>query len=175
MGIVKRHRLDGERAFGRVHGIGSCKSAIRGLLLQSKLPSCCWPHCARQWEAQKQDAAIAILGAPRKRPLVPSGTKVVVKRREWTQKTPWTSKTAEGIAVAPSVRVPGATIVRIPAPSEDNPQAVTLYIAPVMCTEVKTAVQFEASPRPTSKKLFPCSRQGIGCEAKLRFWRAIAL
>ena len=153
---------------GRIESmVGSCKSAIRGLLLQSRLPSCCWPHCARQWEAQKQDAAIAVLGGPpRKRPLVPSGTKVVVKRREWTQKTPWTSKTVEGIAVAPSVRVPGATIVRIPAPTEDNPQAVTLYIAPVVYTEVKTAVQFEGVAQADLEEAVPMLAPGYRVRSK---------
>ena len=129
---------------GRVESIvGACKAGIRGLLYQSGLPKQCWPHCARQWEARKQDQAIRLLGgSPRKRPLVPSGTAVVVKKREWSMKTPWASKNLNGTAVAPSVRVPGATVVRI-VETEKDKENIKLYIAPVLYTQVKQAVQFE--------------------------------
>ena len=69
------------RSNGRVESVvGACKAGVRGLLNQSGLPRCCWPHCA----------------SPRKRPLVPSGTTVVVRKREWSMKNPWASKTLQG-------------------------------------------------------------------------------
>ena len=73
----------------------------------------------------------------RKRPLVPAGTLVTVKRREWSRKTPWSAKTIQGFAVAPSVRVPHATIVRV---SEGD--QIRLYVAPVVYSHVKEPVRF---------------------------------
>ena len=128
------------RSNGRVEGVvGRCKAGIRGLLIQSGLPHKCWPHLARQWGEQKLRWALQKLGAetPR-RPLVPAGTLVTVKKkREWNRKTPWSSKTVQGTAVAPSVRVPNATVIRI---QEDDD--VRLYVAPVVYTHVKEPVRF---------------------------------
>ena len=101
------------RSNGRVEGVvGRCKAGIRGLLVQSGLPHKCWPHLARQWGEQKLRWALGKLGAEApKRDLVPAGTLVTVKKREWSRKTPWSSKTVQGTAVAPSVRVPNATVI----------------------------------------------------------------
>ena len=127
------------RSNGRVEGmVGQCKAGIRGLLLQSGLSPRCWPHLARQWSEQKIRWALKLLGAETpKRPLVPAGTVVTVKKREWSRKTPWSSKAVQGVAVAPSVRVPDATVVRI-AEGDGH----RLYVAPVVYTDVKEPIRF---------------------------------
>ena len=127
------------RSNGRVEGIvGQCKAGIRGLMIQSGLPARCWPHLARQWGEQKLRMGLKKLGAETpKRALVPAGTVVTVKKREWSRKTPWTSKAVQGIAVAPSIRVPDATIVRIAEADSHR-----LYVAPVVYTDVKEPVRF---------------------------------
>ena len=124
---------------GRIESVvGRCKAGIRGLLLQSGLSQVCWPHVARQWGEQKLQSALDKLGAePRKLPIVPAGTIVTVKRRDWSRKDPWSTKAIQGVAVAPSIRVPNSTVVRI---TEGN--AVRLYVAPVVYTHVKEPVRF---------------------------------
>ena len=124
---------------GRVEGVvGRCKAGIRGLMIQSGFSADSWPHLARQWGEQKLRHGLAKLGAePPKRPLVPSGTVVTVKKREWSRKTPWSSKALQGVAVAPSVRVPNATVIRVQDQGESK-----LYVAPVVYTHVKEPVRF---------------------------------
>ena len=79
----------------------------------------------------------------------------------------WASKTLQGVAVAPSVRVPGATIVRILENGEHGHQTVTvkLYVPPVVYTKVPDAVQFqgEASMATTSLATADPSRQKQIC------------
>ena len=125
---------------GRIESVvGRCKAGIRGLLIQSGLPTMCWPHLARQWGEQCLQRGLDRLGAEaRKRPLVPAGTLVTVKKREWSRKTPWSSKAVQGFAVAPSVRVPNATVVRI----VDEDDQVRLYVAPVVYSHVREPVRF---------------------------------
>ena len=135
------------RSNGRVEGVvGQCKAGIRGLLIQSGLAPRCWPHLARQWAEQKLRWGLSKLGAETpKRALVPAGTVVTVKKREWSRKTPWSSKAVQGVAVAPSVRVPDATIIRI---EEDGQHR--LYIAPVVYTDVKEPIRFVGTAETAS-------------------------
>ena len=127
------------RSHGRVEGfVGQCKAGVRGLLLQSGLSARCWPHLARQWGEQKLRWGLSRLGAEApKRALVPAGTVVTVKKREWSRKTPWSSKAVQGVAVAPSIRVPDATIIRI-----HEGDSHRLYVAPVVYTDAREPVRF---------------------------------
>ena len=149
------------RSNGRIEGVvGQCKAGIRGLLNQSKLPPICWPHLARQWGEQKLRMGLKKLGAETpKRALVPAGTQVTVKKREWSRKTPWSSKAVQGVAVAPSVRVPDATIVRI-AEGDGH----RLYVAPVVYVDVKEPVQFVGTAEDADllQHLPPPKRRVVG-------------
>ena len=132
---------------GRVEGqVGMVKNGIRALLRSAPhLPVKTWPHAARQWAAQRFERSMKILGGPqRKRRLVPFGTKVTCKQREWSVKTPHAAKATHGIAVCPASQVYGATIVRIlqSATEGEGEQAVRLYAAPVTYPAVKQPVQF---------------------------------
>ena len=149
------------RSNGRVEGVvAQCKAGIRGLMLQSGLPTSCWPHLARQWGEQKLRMGLKKLGAetPR-RALVPAGTAVTVKKREWSRKTPWSSKAVQGVAVAPSVRIPDATIIRI-----EEGDSHRLYVAPVVYTDVREPVQFVGTAEDADplSNLPPPTRRVVG-------------
>ena len=101
------------RSNGRVEGIvGLAKNGMRALLRTQGSTASWWPHAARQWAEGRYRAGMQLLGASMpKRPLVPFGTPVTVKRREWSRKTPFAPKAHNGVAVAPSANSPGSTIV----------------------------------------------------------------
>ena len=109
--------------------VNLAKCGIRTLLANAKAPVTDWPHAARHW---------AELGSPPRRSLVPFGIPVVVKKREWTRKTPHDSKTLSGTALGPSARTPGSTVVRIP----DNEGGHRLYTTPVVYERVREPVRF---------------------------------
>ena len=134
------------RSNGRAEAIvGLAKNGIRAILRSCPtLPKGCWPHAARQWQSQRFEASIKILGGyPRKRPIVPFGTQVVCKKREWHRRNEaFDSKAVSGVAVCPASRVSGATIVRIEHSKPNGSKHVQFYTAPVVYTEVREPVQF---------------------------------
>ena len=82
--------------------MGLAKSGMRALLRTPGSTASWWPHAARQWAEGRHRAGMQLLGASLpKRPLVPFGTPVTVKRREWSRKTPFAPKAHNGVAVAP--------------------------------------------------------------------------
>ena len=134
------------KANGRVEAhINLVKGGVRTVMSTSPdLPISCWPHALRQWVAQRFERSMALLGGQlRSRPLVPYGTRVVVRKREWSRKSPFDAKTLHGVAVCPSERVHNATVVRLVDVQEDGTELVRLYTAPVAVQRVLQPVQFE--------------------------------
>eukprot|EP00439_Symbiodinium_sp_Y106_P027584 s4975_g3.t1 len=130
---------------GRIEAhVGLLKGGIRTLLQTApQLPTSCWPHAVRQYVAQRLEKSIRLLGGPgRKRSIVPFGTTVTVRKREWSRKTPHDSKTLTGVAVCPSAHVHGATIVRLVDRDDEGSELVRLYTAPVAFQHVRQSVQF---------------------------------
>ena len=133
------------RSNGRAESqVNLAKNGIRALLRAApNLPSSAWPHAARQWAAQRFEQSMKLLGGlPRKRPIVPFGTQVTVKQREWLRKrAPFSSKAVSGVAVCPASRINGATIVRL-VNHEDGHEHVRFHTASVVYEAVKSPVRF---------------------------------
>ena len=138
------------RSNGRAEGIvGLAKSGMRAFLRTPGSTASWWPHAARQWAEGRYRAGMQLLGASLpKRPLVPFGTPVTVKRREWSRKTPFAPKAHNGVAVAPSANSPGSTIVRMTDPETSD---VRFYVAPVVFQQVKEPIQFEGTEDPNEE------------------------
>ena len=139
------------KANGRVEAhINLVKGGVRTVLSTAPdLPVSCWPHALRQWVAQRFERSMSLLGGQlRSRPLVPYGTRVVVRKREWSRKSPFDVKTLHGTAVCPSERVHNATVVRLVDTQDDGTELVRLYTAPVALQRVLQPVQFEGRELP---------------------------
>ncbi|CAE7429771.1 GIP [Symbiodinium necroappetens] len=139
------------KANGRVEAhINLVKGGVRTVLSTAPdLPVSCWPHALRQWVAQRFERSMSLLGGQlRSRPLVPYGTRVVVRKREWSRKSPFDVKTLHGTAVCPSERVHNATVVRLVDTQDDGTELVRLYTAPVAVQRVLQPVQFEGRELP---------------------------
>ena len=115
--------------------VNLAKCGIRTLLDSAKAPKTDWPHAARHWAEARLQKVLRELGSPPRRPLVPFGIPVIIKK---SRKTPHDSKVHTGKAVGPSARTPGSTVIRLT--NEDGSQR--LYTAPVVYERVKEPIRF---------------------------------
>ena len=133
------------RSNGRVEQVvGACKAGVRSLLCQGGIGKEWWARAALHWADSKRRQAFEKLGSPvhaREQP--PFGTKVTVRSRHWNQKNPFEPKTLKGVALGPSERTPGATVVLIKHKGKPK-----LYIAPLVYRGVRDPPEFEAEEAP---------------------------
>ena len=123
---------------GRIENwVKHAKAGIRTLLCsQPRVDTTHWPSALRQWGEQRLRQSLKLLHVPDPiRPLPPFGTRVMIKNRQWSRKTPHDAKAMSGTVLCPAANIPNASVVWL-----DSGQ---FYVAPVVYQNVLDPVQFE--------------------------------
>ena len=122
---------------GRIENwVKHAKAGIRTLLCSEEQPDTTqWPSALRQWAEQRMRRSLKLLSVPDPiRPLPPFGTRVVVKNRQWSRKTPHDSKAIVGKVICPAANIPNASVLAL--------ETGQFYVAPVVYQNVLEPVQF---------------------------------
>ena len=123
---------------GRIENwVKHAKAGIRTLLCsQPQLETSHWPSALRQWAEQRLRQSLKLLHVPDPvRPLPPFGTRVMVKNRQWSRKTPHDAKAMLGQALCPAANIPNASVLLL--------ESGSFYVAPVVYQNILDPVQFE--------------------------------
>ena len=128
---------------GRIENwVKHAKAGVRTLLCsQDDQDTSHWPSALRQWAEQRLRRSLKLLHVPDPiRPLPPYGTRVVVKNRQWTRKTPHDAKAMSGKVMCPAANIPNASVLLL-----GNGQ---FYVAPVVYRGVMEPVSFHGEIAP---------------------------
>ena len=148
---------------GRIENwVKHAKAGIRTLLCSEKDPDTTqWPSALRQWAEQRLRKSLKLLSVPDPiRPLPPFGTKVMIKNRQWSRKTPHDPKAMTGKVLCPAANIPNASVLVL-----DNGQ---FYVAPVVYRDVLEPVSFQGEiaddvpPPPPRRVRGKTSRATLG-------------